>query len=316
MRRVLALVVAALLWPLAATASAPRAAAQFWPAGVDFWVDSAMGPVKSRVFRAADGNTHRVVYALDGLRARNDLNGWEIDTEVAQVLTAAGINVVMPVGGRSSFYADWIGPSNLNRQGVAYRWETFLTRELPTALRDRLQFSPVRNGVFGPSMGGSAALTLAAYHPDQFSFAASLSGFLNLSAPTSPEAIRLAMLSAGLFNSDSMFGPPWDPRWRRHDPFVFASRLKANNTRLFIAGGNGVPGLADLPTLSANAAVDLSGAGLEFLADIQTRSFQVRARALGMRNVRWYFPPAGIHNWINWAEAVNVMLPDLSATIG
>ena len=79
--------------------------------GYDFWVDSDMGAIKSRIFRAADGNTNRVVYALDGMRARDDLNGWEIDTNVARALTAANINVVMPVGGQSSFYADWNAPS-------------------------------------------------------------------------------------------------------------------------------------------------------------------------------------------------------------
>ena len=45
-----------------------------------------MGPIKTRVLRAADGNTNRVVYALDGMRAREDLNGWEIETNVAETL--------------------------------------------------------------------------------------------------------------------------------------------------------------------------------------------------------------------------------------
>ncbi|EUA16259.1 esterase family protein [Mycobacterium xenopi 4042] len=31
------------------------------------------------------------------------------------------------------------------------------------------------------SMGGSSALVLAAYHPQQFAYAGSMSGFLNLS---------------------------------------------------------------------------------------------------------------------------------------
>ncbi len=39
------------------------------------------------------------------------------------------------------------------------------------------------NAVVGFSMGGSSALVLAAYHPQQFIYAGSLSGFLNLSAP-------------------------------------------------------------------------------------------------------------------------------------
>ncbi|MGY2063661.1 alpha/beta hydrolase-fold protein, partial [Nocardia gipuzkoensis] len=112
--KLLALVLSVLL-PLGAAVAggAGPAAAAFDPSGFDFWVDSpVMGPIKSRIFRAADGNTSRVVYALDGMRAREDLNGWEIETAVARQMADANINVVMPVGGQSSFYLDWNSPSS------------------------------------------------------------------------------------------------------------------------------------------------------------------------------------------------------------
>ena len=69
-------------------------------------------------------------------------------------------------------------------------------------------------------VAGGAALILSAYHPGQFKYAASLSGFLNPSTPFMKQAIRVAMLDAGGYNSDAMWGPPWDPAWLRHDPFV------------------------------------------------------------------------------------------------
>ena len=135
----------------------PPASAAFNPDGFDFWVDSEMGPIKSRVFRAADGNTGRVVYALDGMRARTDLSGWEIDTEVVREVTKWNINVVIPVGGPSNFYADWNGPTTSSAWAArarpppvrrtraracspvppggpgktnTYKWETFLTNNL------------------------------------------------------------------------------------------------------------------------------------------------------------------------------------------
>ena len=46
------------------------------------------------------------------------------------------------------------------------------------------------NAVVGFSMGGSAALVLAAFHPQQFSYAGSMSGFLNLSADLARSASR------------------------------------------------------------------------------------------------------------------------------
>ncbi|NKY85583.1 alpha/beta hydrolase [Nocardia veterana] len=333
----------ALLLPLGVSVagSGASASAAFDPSGFDFWVDSpVMGPVKSRIFRAKDGNTDRVVYALDGMRAPQTLNGWEIETNVAQVLTDWNINVVMPVGGQSSFYADWNAPSSffgippsnfgafnsgsgatetfLGGPGKDYRydWETFLTVQLRNALRDRLGFRASRNGAFGLSMGGSAALTLAAYHPDQFSFAGSFSGYLNISAPGMREAIRLAMIDAGGYNVDSM-APPWGPQWLRMDPFVFAPRLIANNTRLWIAAGSGVPSQQDLG-LPLPAAADhiVRGAPLEALALANTRAFQVRMMTLGASNIVYSFPNVGVHDWFNWQDEAYRMIPDLSANIG
>ncbi|MFR9752749.1 alpha/beta hydrolase [Nocardia sp. 004] len=327
-------IAAAMLLPFGTTIAgtgAPAAAA-FDPAAFDFWVDSGMGPIKTRVLRAADGNTHRVVYALDGLRAQETLNGWELETDIPAALAGANINVVMPVGGQSSFYADWTAPSEffgipagtggnsgsgaLNAlsggpgKSYRYQWETFLTENLRWALRDRLGFNPNRNGVFGLSMGGSAALALAAYHPDQFSFAGSFSGYLNNSAPGMREAIRTAMLEAGGYNVDSM-APPWSPQWFRMDPLVFAPNLISNQTRLWIAAASGRPTEADPPTIDT-----LNGMELEALALTNTRSFQARMDSLGGSNVVYSFPPYGIHAWNNWADEARRMIPDMSAHIG
>ncbi|MEU7139411.1 alpha/beta hydrolase family protein [Nocardia sp. NPDC046473] len=317
-RRSVAGLAVALVLPFGAALGGFAATAQagFDPRGVDFWVDSSMGPIKSRIFRAADGNTRRVVYALDGLRARNDLSGWEVETDISRVLPQWNINVVMPVGGQSSFYSDWIAPSNTNGQQQPYAWETFLTENLRWALRDRLGFTPRGNGVFGLSMGGSAALALAAYHPDQFRYAGSYSGYLNISAPAMKEGLRLAMLDAGGFNIDAMWGPPWDPRWLRNDPFMFAQLLRDNGTRLWIASGNGLNGPRDV----INAPIDVYHLGnamaLETIALANTRAFEARINSLGPSNSVFVYTPVGVHSWNYWQDQVFQMLPDLSAHLG
>ncbi|WP_405487161.1 alpha/beta hydrolase [Nocardia sp. NBC_00511] len=336
LRRAVLVVALALLAPLgiAVAGGGATAAAAFNPAAFDFWVDSpSMGPIKTRVMRAADGNTNRVVYALDGMRAREDLSGWEIETSVAETLASWNINVVMPVGGQSSWYADWNAPSSFfgippgtgsantgsgatdalsGGPGKSYRytWESFLSQDLRWALRDRLGFNPNRNGVFGLSTGGSAALTLAAYHPDQFSFAGSFSGYLNNSAPGMREAIRVGMIEAGGYNVDSM-APPWGPQWLHMDPFVFAPNLVNNNTRVYIAAASGRPGATDGPNFGT-----VNGMALEALALVNTRAFQVRMSSLGATNVAYSFPDFGIHAWNTWQDEANRMLPDLSASIG
>ncbi|GGK55520.1 antigen 85-C precursor [Nocardia camponoti] len=311
---------------------AAPASAGFNDRAFDFWVDSGMGPIKSRILPAADGNRERVVYVLDGMRAPEHLNGWEIETDIPNALAAANINVVMPVGGMSSFYADWNAPSEFfgipaggpgnSGSGAAnalaggpgksyrYQWESFLTNDLRNALSERLGFRNYRNGVFGLSMGGSAALTLAAYHPDQFSFAGAFSGYLNISAPGMREAIRLAMLDAGGYNVDSM-APPWGPNWLRMDPFVFAPNLVANGTRVYIAAASGLPSAGDGPNMNT-----VNGMALEALALANTRSFQVRMATLGGGNATYSFPAYGIHAWNTWNDEALRMIGDLSNNIG
>ncbi|WP_278265249.1 alpha/beta hydrolase family protein [Nocardia sp. AG03] len=307
----------------------PRASAAN-PTGVDFWVESDMGPVKTRVFRAADGNTQRVVYALDGMWAREDLNGWEIETEVARTLTEHNITVVMPVGGQSSFYMDWDRPSSLPESAVSeiagdsvpdtdtgpgksytYTWETFLTRVLPAALHERLGLSPTRNGVIGLSMGGSAALALAAHHPAQFSYAASLSGYLNPSAPGMRGAISAAMVKAGGYNIACMISSPTSDKWQWMDPMFLAPALIRNGTRLWVSAANGVPSEAREPSKQG-----AEGSALEALSLTNSRSFQTRMTSLGATTVTYDFPSSGVHAWAYWEAQVDKMLPVLSGAIG
>ncbi|RMI34206.1 alpha/beta hydrolase [Nocardia stercoris] len=336
-KRTVAGLAAALALPLATTAVGAGAAhAALNPAGFDFWVDSTMGPIKSRVFPAADGNTSRVVYLLDGERAQDDLNGWEINTNVAQALMDANINVVMPVGGESSWYADWAAPSSFlglntgSANGAAaslsvgatgwteqmgkinkYTWETFLTQNLRGALHDRLGFNPSANGVIGLSMSGSSALTLAAFHPDQFKYAASLSGPLNLSGPGMRPLMRMAMMSAGGYNIDSM-APIGSGQAARMDPFIQAPKLVANGTRIWVSAASGIP----TPGIPAGPMDYIQGTPIEAVVLANSRMFQLRMDSLGYHNVTYDWPATGTHNWTTWEPEVYKMLPDLSANIG
>ncbi|WP_433591306.1 alpha/beta hydrolase [Nocardia sp. CA-145437] len=322
--------------PWAAVVTAGPVAAEPNPKAFDFFVDSGMGSIKTRIVRAADGNTDRVVYLLDGERAQNDYNGWELHTEIPAALAKFNINVVLPVGGESSFYQDWDAPSSFggvnpdaglfpsrdsgsaiagwdesSGKSYTYQWETFLTHDLRDALRDRLGFSDSRNGIFGLSSGGSAALLMAAYHPDQFVYAGSMSGYLSLAAPGMREALRLALLAAGGYNIDSM-AAAGSAKWQRMDPYGFAPKLIENNTRLYIAAGSGTPAQQDLS--SADAIIQ--GMPLEGIALANTKAFQSRLQALGYDNVSYDFPSIGVHNWGNWEQVATRMLPDLAQHIG
>ena len=59
----------------------------------------------------------------------------------------------------------------------------FLTQQLRRALRDRWDSTLIAMVCSGCRWVAVRALTLAAYHPDQFSFAGSFSGYLKFPRP-------------------------------------------------------------------------------------------------------------------------------------
>ena len=49
------------------------------------------------------GENSPAVYLLDGLRAQDDYNGWDINTPAFEWYYKSGLSLIMPVGGQSSF---------------------------------------------------------------------------------------------------------------------------------------------------------------------------------------------------------------------
>jgi diacylglycerol O-acyltransferase / trehalose O-mycolyltransferase len=244
------------------------------------------------------------VYLLDGLRARDDRSGWDIETPAFDEYKGSGISVVEPVGGHSSFYADWYGSAN----GQTYKWETFLTSELPAYLSGSKGVRATRNAVVGVSMSGSSALILAAYHPQQFAFASSLSAYLTPSSGNGPSLIKLAMGDEGGFNPEDMWGPAGGPGWQRHDPTVQAGRLAGNNTRLYIYSGNGTPselGMGSLP-----------GQVIEQTVLQSNVDFKNAYTAAGGHNATFNIDGNGVHSWGYWNSQLVAMKPDMQRTLG
>ncbi|MGV9674504.1 alpha/beta hydrolase [Nocardia sp. NPDC003482] len=293
---------------LAAPAGAPVHRS---PAGGydELMVPSSMGPVKVQVQWARNGG-NAAVLLLDGLRARDDRNAWSFETNAQGMFGNDDVTLVMPVGGQSSWYADWQAPSNTNGQKFTYKWETFLTKELPDFLSN-YGVSPTNYAVAGLSMSGPAALRLAAFHRDQFKYAASFSGPLNWNAPGMREAIRVMMLDAGRFNVDSM-AAPWSPQWLRSDPMVFAPQLR--NLPMFISSANGLPGQYDHPNSPVGVFNTANAMGIEAISFISTKSFQSRLASLGIP-AQYDYPPAGTHSWKYWEDELGKARPGMLAAL-
>jgi diacylglycerol O-acyltransferase / trehalose O-mycolyltransferase len=258
------------------------------------------------------GGTH-AVYLLDGLRAQDDYNGWDINTAAFEWYYQSGLSLVMPVGGQSSFYTDWYQPSKGNGQDYTYKWETFLNQELPAYLENNYGVSQNGNAVVGISMAGGSSLTYAIYHPQMWTYAASLSGFLNPSEGWWPMLIGLAMNDAGGYNAESMWGPSGDPAWKRNDPMVNVNQLVANNTRIWIYCGTGTPSDLDAGSDGGNL---MSAQFLEGFTLRTNQTFRDNYIAAGGTNGVFNFPATGTHSWGYWGQQLQQMLPDIQKTLG
>src|SRR5699024_12196454 len=100
---------------------------------VDVWSQAMNRNIPVSISPASRGGNHALIL-LDGLRARDDFNGWDIQTNAFDKFRHDNLTVVMPIGGQSSWYADWNAPSAINGQDYTYKWETFIGVELPNYL--------------------------------------------------------------------------------------------------------------------------------------------------------------------------------------
>src|SRR5580658_7465460 len=107
------------------------------------------------------GNNSPAVYLLDGLRAQDDYNGWDINTPAFEWYYQSGLSIVMPVGGQSSFYTNWYKPACGKSGCSTYNWETFLTSELPGYLSSQKSVKANGMAAVGISMAGSSSMNLA-----------------------------------------------------------------------------------------------------------------------------------------------------------
>ncbi|MFI9634692.1 alpha/beta hydrolase-fold protein [Nocardia sp. NPDC051929] len=266
---------------------------------VALWVTSpSMGvPIQVQLLLARDWNAHPearfpVLFLLDGLRATDDESGWTKEAGAVDFFADKNVTVVLPVGGQASFYADWLQPDN----GRTYKWETFLTKELPPLLESHWRATPVR-GVEGLSMGGTAAMFLAARNPGFVRHAASYSGFLTTTTLGMPQAIEFAMRDAGGFDSAAMWGRQTDPEWEAHDPYVLADKLRG--VSLYVSSGSGAIGPYDHALGIPGVSTNIAGMGLEILSRLTSQNFVTKLSKLAIP-AQVNYRPSGTHSWPYW----------------
>lgn len=278
---------------------------------VGWWVQNCgvFSPAMDREIRvqikpSANGG-NRGLYLLDGMRARDDWNAWTHDSRAQEIFENDNVNLVMPVGGASSFYTDWNVPSPGK---PIYKWQTFLTRELPDYLYVAFGVSKQDNAVVGLSMGGTAALNLAGQSGNQFAYAASLSGYLDTTAPGLQTMIRLAMLEAGGYDAGSMWGGYNSEQWYANNPKLNFHKL--GGKKVYVSAGTGLYGPYDHPISLQDHFNSFNGAVLEGLSRLSTQDYAATFQV--DNNLR----PVGTHSWPYWNDELQFIRPAILSTIG
>lgn len=161
-------------------------------------------PIKVRVLLPNDYQTqptksYPVLFLLHG--GAGSFSDWSKDADdggkVQSIVDshATQVIVVMPEGGRASWYSDWYGPTDAN---FTPKWETFHIKQLVPWVDANLRTTKAtRRALAGLSMGGLGALKYAAQNPGVFSAVGTFSGAVDLTYEPAQDTISNSMWAFG-----------------------------------------------------------------------------------------------------------------------
>ncbi len=242
------------------------------------------------------GGPH-AAYLLDAFDAAPDISNWVTVGHAMSTLGGRGISVAAPAGGAYSMYTNW-------EQDGSKQWETFLATELPNWLAANKGLAPGGHAAVGAAQGGYGAMALAAFHPDRFAYAGSMSGFLYPSQTGFNGAILAGLQQFGGVDGNGMWGPPQLGRWKWHDPYVHTALLAQNNSRLWVFSPK--TGATSDPASMLGATDQAQGVN---------QMFYTQYHDFGGRNGHFDFPVNGDNGWGTWGAQLGTMSGDLIQAI-
>jgi S-formylglutathione hydrolase FrmB len=241
-----------------------------------------------------------VLYLMHG--SIDDARSWTTKGATEALTAGRDLIVVMPAGAGEGNGGGWASDWRNGGAGGSPMWETFTIKQLIPWIDSQYRTLPWRNGraIAGYSMGGFAALSLAARHPDVFVSAASWSGAVDTNYPPTWPIVQGEALADGGDSPDAIWGPRTSDEvyWRAHNPWDLAANLAG--MQLALRTGNGQPGPHDPPGRPAD--------GLEYGVHEMSASVHNRLEELGIPHV-WDDYGAGTHSWAYWNQDLEADLP-------
>ncbi|MGY4100336.1 alpha/beta hydrolase [Nocardia sp. R16R-3T] len=267
------------------------------------------------VQRPADGSIPRPsLYLLNGAGGGQDDASWEERSDARQFLSDKNVNLVQPIGGRFSYYTDWINDDPVLGRN---KWKTYLTEELPPLIDAALGTDGV-NAIAGISASTATVLGLPIAKPGLYRAAAAFSGCAQTSDPIGSGFLK-TVIAWGGGNADNMWGPVGSPEWTKNDPYLHADKLRGID--LYLSSGNGLPGKYDTlnephadPGLDGLTNQILFGGAIEAAANYCMKNLQAKLISLDIPAT--YDFDEGTHSWGYWEDELKRSWPVLAHGLG
>lgn len=304
---------------------------------VSVWSDAMRVEIPNIVQRPANGDLNApVLYLINGAGGGEDSATWQAQSDVKALMADKDVWTVTPIGGRGSYYTDWVNHdpnvgSRLAREtDQPLQLEHYLTWELPFQFENHFggRVDDARKrGIAAISMTATSVLNYAHNSPGRFQFVGSYSGCAETSTPIGHQFVQIVTTQTGGPNTENMWGPYPGPGWTNNDPVAQAHKFvpqRDNGTlpAMFISTGNGLPGPHEslenwrlrnsIPALANQAIV---GGVIEAATQYCTANL---ARRFGELQIPAHFDfrPNGSHSWGYWQDDLHNSWPMMAGALG
>lgn len=231
---------------------------------------------------------------------------WTTYGNAEQVSANLGVIVVMPDGGKGSWYSDF---DNFGAGGPP-AWETFEITQLIPWVDANFRTVAARRGraIAGLSMGGYGTMSYAARHPDLFVSASSFSGAVDTGLPGFDTYIEASPVIDGMAPGAIWGVPPFDlPGLQAHNPTNLAANLRGMHVALYT--GNGAQGPLD----GSFAITGVFNNIQESVVEQMNQSFDRALAAAGVAHTLNDYGN-GTHSWPYWNRDLQQEMPAVMAT--
>ncbi|ALC05357.1 hypothetical protein CDES_04560 [Corynebacterium deserti GIMN1.010] len=250
------------------------------------------------------------LYALGGGDAGQGGDNWVTRTDLDELMSENNVNVILPMLGAYSFFADWVGESA--DLGGKQQWETFLMHELPEPLEAAIGADGQRS-IIGMSMSGGSVLNFATHDPNFYSSVGSFSGCAETNSWMGRRGIAATAYNGNVV-PEQIFGDVDSDYSRYNDPLLNAAKLgEQDNLYIFSASGlfSEIDIIGDNAPVGEDALKDRLTVGfqIEAMSNSCTHNLKAATDQMGITSINYDFRETGTHAWDYWNEALHRFYP-------